>query len=221
MQRVTANGWFDSAVKAGRLASVTARATLYSDRKAGKNYSSDNQIETCVEEAEDVGTAQYMVRNMPNNATVQAIDNQITQLEHPLGRSFIRDLEGNDINLRPNAASQRVRNNKLCDVEVIDLDSKPSSSKCSSVTVDRTSCEEMEDRTQRLKAKAMNDIRNGTPNTKILGKKLFREYQSMSRDPIRYEDQMEMASMFNVDSSVRKKNLDSIEAHYTFKSIEK
>ena len=207
-------------MKAGRLASVAARATLLSDRKAGKNYSSDNQIETYVEEAEDVGTAQYMVRNMPNNATVQAIDTQITQLEHPLGRSFVQDLEGRDINLHPNAASQRVRNNKLCDVEVIDLDSKLSSSKCSSVTVDRTLCEEMEDRTQRLKAKAMNDIRNGTPNTKILGKKLFREYQSMSRDPVRYEDQMEMASMFNVDSSVRKKNLDSIEAHDTFKSLE-
>ena len=161
-----------------------------------------------------------MVQNMLNVATVWEIETQIVQLEHPLGRSFIRDLEENNVNLQPNPASQRVRNNKFYDVEVINLDSKPSSSKCSSVTVERSSYEEMEDRTQRLKVKAMEDIRNGPPTTKIVSKRLFREYQSMSRDRERYVGQMEMAAMYNTESSVRTEKLDSIEAHNTFKSLQ-
>ena len=54
------NGWFDSATQAGKLAGVTARATLHSDRKAGKNDSSDRQIEIYADDAEDLGTAQFI-----------------------------------------------------------------------------------------------------------------------------------------------------------------
>ena len=60
----------------------------------------------------------------------------------------------------------------------------------------------IKDRTQRLKVKAMDDIKNGSPVTKLISKSLFKEYQNMSRDSVLYEDKMEMVEMFNSKSSV-------------------
>ena len=107
---------------------------------------------------------------------------QLEQLsaQHPLGRSYIKDQDGNDVNLRLNAAVKRVRNNSLCgvdDIEVIDLDSKVSSSKCSSVTDVG-----IEDRVQWLKVKAMHDIKHGSLPTKVIAKQLFCKHQNMGRD---------------------------------------
>ena len=107
-KRDTVNGWFDSAVKAGALAADSACATLHSNRRAGLNTSSDKQIAQYVEDANDIGTAQFMVRNGPSTASRLEINAQIASLEHPLGRSYIKDHDGNDVNLRPNAAAQRV-----------------------------------------------------------------------------------------------------------------
>ena len=220
-KRDTVNGWFDSAAKAGTLAADSARATLLSNRRAGLNVSSDLQIERYVEDATNIGTAQFMVRNGPDTAARATIGSQVTALEHPLGRSFIKDRDGNDVNLRPNAAAQRVRNNMLCDVddiEVIDV----ASSKCSSVTVER--CVDVdvdiEDRAQRLKRKAMFDIKHGSPPTKAIAKRLFREYQNMGRDSTRFADQMELLEMYD-ESKPKTKAFSTLEAHESFKSIEK
>ena len=160
------------------------------------------------------------------------IETNIARLEHPLGRSFIRSFDGNNLNVRPNAAVQRIRNNMLCDVdaiEIIDLDTKLSASKCSSVAASVTASAALgnatdcmiEERTQRLKLKAMQDVKNGSPGTKLISKKLFKEYQIMSRDLVRYNDNMEMVEMFNSSSSVRREKLDSIEAHDSFEQLEK
>ena len=64
----------------------------------------------------------------------------------------------------------------------------------------------------------MEDIRSGSPNMKIISKRLFREYQNMSRDRERHDDQMEMATMYNIDSSTK---IHSSEARNTFTSLEK
>ena len=144
---------------------------------------------------------------------------EIAALEHPLGRSYIKDREGNDVNLRPNAAAQRVRNNMLCgvsDIEVIDV----ASSKCSSVTVEKGDGIniDIEDRARRLKVKAMHDIKHGSPPTKAVANRLFREYQRMGRDVTRYEDQMEM---FENELKPKTKVFRSLEAHESFKSLKK
>ena len=67
----------------------------------------------------------------------------------------------------------------------------------------------------------MHDIKHGSPPTKSIAKKLFKEYQSMGRDATRFEDQMEMLEMFENDSKPKVKEFCSLEAHESFKSIEK
>ena len=57
--------------------------------------------------------------------------------------------------------------------------------------------------------------------TKAISKRLFKEYQSMGRDRVRFEDQMEMVEMYNDSNNVRTKPFSSIEAHESFKSLEK
>ena len=54
---------------AGNLAGETARTCLEKDRKDGANASSAKQIDLYTEEARDLGAAQFMVRNIPNNST--------------------------------------------------------------------------------------------------------------------------------------------------------
>ena len=68
--------------------------------------------------------------------------------------------------------------------------------------MERSSYEEIEDRTQRLEVKAIDDVRNGSQTTKIVSKRFFRDYQSMSRDREQYDDQMEMDAVYNTASSV-------------------
>ena len=85
-----------------------------------------------MDDATDIGTAQFMVRNGPSAAFRLEINAQIASLEYPLGRLYIKDRDGNDVNLRLNAVAQWVQNNMLCGVEeikVINLDSNLSSSK--------------------------------------------------------------------------------------------
>ena len=225
-QRTSANEWFNSALMAGNLAGETARSCLEKDGKDGANALSAKQIDLYTEEARDLGAAQFMVRNIPNNSTRIEVATQIARLEHPLGRGYIRDLDGNTISLKADAAAQRARNNKLDGIDVIDLDSATEvielDSKCSSVTVDRSDVER-ENHTKRLKKKAMTDIVAGSPGTKALGKKLFKQYQEMSRDSVRYVDQIEMLVMYKEDTKTASltHKFDSLDAHNTFKSIEK
>ena len=78
----------------------------------------------------------------------------------------------------------------------------------------------IEDRAQRLKRKAMFDIKHGSPPTKAIAKRLFREYQNMGRDSTRFADQMELLEMYD-ESKPKTKAFSSLEAHESFKSIEK
>jgi len=202
------------------------RSCLKTDKKGGTNASSAKQINLYAEEARELGAAQLMVRNIPNSSTRIEVPTKIARLEHPLERGYIRDLDGNTISLKPNNAEQRARNNKLDGIDVIDLDSATEvielDSKCSSVTVDRSDVERV-NYTTRLKKKAMRDIVAGSPDTKALGKKLFRQYQAMSRDSVCYDDQLEMLEMYEEDTkkASHTHTFDSLDAHNTFKSIEK
>lgn len=179
-RRATANYWVYTAFNPGKLAGDAACATLIDYRQDGRNASSDEQITIYTEEATDIGTSQFILSNAPSRTATGDIQYHISKLGHHLGRGYIRDLNENDINLRPNAVAQWVSNKRLADIEdieVIKFDSKPSSSKCSSVTVvERCNDEDRVDRTQRLKKSAMLDIENDSPVTKTLSKKLFCKY---------------------------------------------
>ena len=70
----------------------------------------------------------------------------------------------------------------------VEVDSKLSSSVGSNVTDN-----ERNDRVVRLKKKAMDDIRGGSPKTKKVSKKLFETYQQMGRSKTKYEDKIEIS----------------------------
>ena len=97
---------------------------------------------------------------------------------------------------------------------VVDVDSKLSSSGVSN------SGEELTNRVQRLKRKAIKDVKNGSPKTKRIGKKLFATYQEMGRSRSKYEDKLEMITMFKDKDDGYKESFNSMEAHETFKTIE-
>lgn len=62
LQQALVNVWFYGVTKADKLAGVTARVSLYSDLKSGKNSSLDKQIEVYSNEAEYLSTTQFIVR---------------------------------------------------------------------------------------------------------------------------------------------------------------
>ena len=93
-----------------------------------------------------------------------------------------------------------------------DTDSKLSSS-VGLNTVDN----EMHDNVVRLKKKAMDDIRGGSPKTKKVSKQLFETYQQMVRSNTKYGDKLKMLQMFKPQ---HKKAFSSIETHTTFKQFE-
>jgi len=111
-------------LKAGNLAGETARSCLESDKRNGNNASSDTQIDVYTEKARDIGTSQFMVRNVPNTATRINVAAQIARLEHPSGCGYICDLDGNSISLKPDAAAQRAWNSQLDEIDVINVNSK-------------------------------------------------------------------------------------------------
>ena len=80
---------------------------------------------------------------------------------------------------------------------------------------------DVEDRTRQLKVKAMQDIKNGSPPTKAISKRLFNKYWSVGRDRVRFEYHMEMVEMFNDSNNVHIEPFSSIEAHESFKLLEK
>ena len=108
------------------------------------------------------------------------IERQLQALQHPLGAAYIKNAKGEDESLRPDAAKQRSRNNNLepfiidvddkvsklddCCVVDVDTDSKLSSSVSSSSVGERGS------RVKRLKVKAIQDIKDGSPKTKLVSK---------------------------------------------------
>lgn len=140
----------------------------------------------------DAGTAQFILSNAPSCMATVERDSQISKLEHHVRRGHIRDMDGNAVSLRPNAATQRVRSNQLTsidDIEVIELYSKPYSSNFSSVTATEKSNDiDWVDRMQRLKERAMMNIKNGALNTKATSKRLFREYQIIGSDSLQYDN---------------------------------
>ena len=103
---------------------------------------------------------------------------------------------------------------KIDDYCVVDVDSKLSSSAVSS------SEEEQTDHVQRLKRRAIKDVKNGSPKTKQISKLLFKPYQEMVRSRSKYEDRLEMITMFMDKEDGCKEKFESIEAHETFKTID-
>ena len=65
----------------------------------------------------------------------------------------------------------------------------------------------------------IQDIKDGSPKTKLVSKKLFANYQEMGRSQIKYKDKLEFLEMYN-DKNDDSERFNSIEAHNTFKSIE-
>ena len=230
-KRDSANEWFNAAQKAGRFAGAAARDCLVAARKSGLNGSSDNQVCIYERDATDFGTAQFMISNPPTRDARNIIERQICSLQNPKGPTFIQDANGATIDLRPDGAQQRFRNNKLegsDPVEVIELDDdvsklddccvKVDSKLTSSSVGSNVADNERNNRVMRLKKKAMDDIRGGSPKTKKVSKKLFETYQQMGRSKTKYEDKIEMLQMY--DQPLRKKAFSSIEAHSSFKSLE-
>lgn len=230
--RDNSNSWFNAAHKAGTLAAVTARNGLLLDRKSCKNDSSDRQIAAYETDAMDFGIAQFMLSNPPSRHVHQDIARHVQALEHPLGPTFIRDSRGVDVNLRPNAAKQRHRNNRLeSSVDIVNIDDnncvEVMDDCCVEVSSKLSSCAESDitegeriDRVKRLKKKAMDDVRFGSPETKQVSKKVFETYQEMGRSRSKYEDKIEMVTMYaNYDEN--SKGFKSLEYHTSFKDLEK
>ena len=166
-----------------------------------------------------------MISNPPTRDSRNIIERQICNLQNPKGPTFILDANGDTVDLRPDGAQQRFRNNKLENSgDVIDLDGDAVKSDDCCMIVDSgvSSTVPIEnkrtDRVARLKKKAMDDIRGGSPKSKKVSKKLFETYQQMGRSKQKYDDNIEMLMMFG---EPKKRNaFNSIEAHTSSKSLE-